>query len=108
MLSASYEEAEVAHGRGAAEAVCVLGMHRSGTSCLAGTLEEAGLYLGEVIRKSPFNPKGNRENPLIMALHEELLSANSGSWDDPPREVVWSDEQRRARDEIIGSYRRHR
>lgn len=26
----------------------VFGMHRSGTSCLTGTLEEAGVYLGEV------------------------------------------------------------
>jgi len=30
------------------QAVLILGMHRSGTSCLAGSLQEAGLYLGEV------------------------------------------------------------
>jgi hypothetical protein len=27
--------------------VLILGMHRSGASCLAGSLQEPGLYLGE-------------------------------------------------------------
>jgi len=30
--------------------ILILGMHRSGTSCLAGCLEEAGLYLGDVTK----------------------------------------------------------
>lgn len=82
----------------------ILGMHRSGTSCLAGTLEEAGLYLGEVITEAPHNVKGNRENRSIMDLHEELLVYNGGSWDKPPARLAWSSEHRERRDEIIRSY----
>jgi len=44
--------------------ILILGMHRSGTSCLAGCLEEAGLYLGDVNLKAGFNKKGNRENRM--------------------------------------------
>ena len=84
--------------------VSILGMHRSGTSCLAGTLQEAGLYLGDVITEAPHNSKGNRENRRIMDLHEEVLAYNGGRWDEPPERVVWSDEHRRRRDDIIGSY----
>ncbi len=64
---------------------CVLisGMHRSGTSCLAGTLQQAGLYLGSVHTKSPHNRKGNRENPAVMQLNDEILLANSATWDQP-------------------------
>ena len=84
--------------------ICVLGMHRSGTSCLAGTLEEAGVFLGDVSRKDPYNPKGNHENSKIMALHEDLLLSNEGSWDSPPSEVNWSDRHKIIRDEIISHY----
>lgn len=84
--------------------ICVLGMHRSGTSCLAGTLAEAGLFLGEVSRKNPHNLKGNHENSKIMALHEDLLLANQGSWDSPPRQVTWSEQHKIIRDEIIKDY----
>jgi len=86
------------------DAIAVLGMHRSGTSCLTGLLEQAGVFLGPVITKSPWNPRGNRENPRIMALHEELLACNGGGWDAPPTSVTWPTESRRARDAIIESY----
>jgi hypothetical protein len=79
-------------------------MHRSGTSCLAGTLEEAGLHLGNVITEAPHNAKGNRENRSIMDLHEELLVHSGGSWDKPPARLSWSNEHRSKRDEIIRSY----
>lgn len=85
--------------------ICVLGMHRSGTSCLAGTLEEAGVFWGDVSRKNPDNLKGNHENKKIMALHDELLRANRGSWDSPPTKVVWSDRHKCIRDEIIRDYK---
>ena len=64
--------------------IIILGMHRSGTSCLAGLLEEAGLWLGEVRRASPHNRKGNRENPEIMALNDAVLAANHAAWNAPP------------------------
>ncbi len=86
------------------QAICVLGMHRSGTSTLIGSLEEAGVYLGEKNSDSPYNPKGNRENPAIMKLNEDVLTSCNGSWESPPRIVSWSDPLRRRRDEIIASY----
>jgi hypothetical protein len=84
--------------------ICILGMHRSGTSCLAGSLEEAGVYLGDVQRKNPYNLKGNCEHLKIMGLHDDLFAANGGSWDNPPLRVIWSDKHRMLRDEIIREY----
>lgn len=72
--------------------VIILGMHRSGTSCLTGSLQQAGLQLGEHSTWNPYNPKGNRENSQIMALHEDILRDNGGSWSEPPPEVRWSPE----------------
>ena len=84
--------------------VAILGMHRSGTSCLAGSLEEAGLHLGEVSTVGRHNAKGNRESTRMMALQESVLEYSGGSWDRPPRQPRWSDQHRAERDAIIGSY----
>ncbi len=72
--------------------VAILGMHRSGTSALAGTLQECGLNLGDVNTAAPSNAKGNRESWLLMALHEDVLKRAGGSWDSPPPgPIVWTD-----------------
>ncbi|TXH66916.1 MAG: sulfotransferase family protein [Thiothrix sp.] len=82
--------------------ILILGMHRSGTSCLAGSLQQQGVHLGEVYEWNPHNQKGNRENPSIMQLNESLLLANQGSWDHPPHHPVhWSTEQAQQREVII-------
>lgn len=82
--------------------ILILGMHRSGTSCLAGSLQQQGVYLGEVHEWNPHNLKGNRENPKIMALNESLFAAHQGSWDHPPAHLhQWSTSQQQQRDEII-------
>lgn len=86
------------------QAVLILGMHRSGTSCLAGSLQEAGLYLGEVNTVAPHNLKGNRESQVIMMLQDDLLRTNGGAWDSPPAQVVWDAEHRARRDVIIATY----
>lgn len=71
--------------------VIILGMHRSGTSCLAGSLQEAGVYLPDVSEKNVFNKKGNRENHSIMSLNDEILAFNDASWDCPPsRRLEWN------------------
>lgn len=73
-----------------ASPVLVLGMHRSGTSCLAGCLEAGGLELGEVNTAAPFNQKGNRESVPLMKLHDRVLASNGAKWDAPPAgEVDW-------------------
>ena len=79
-------------------------MHRSGTSCLAGTLEEAGVFLGEILRRSRYNAKGNREHPRIMALHNHIFRANGGSWDKPPDSADWSPAHEFKRDMIIQDF----
>jgi hypothetical protein len=67
--------------------VCVLGMHRSGTSCLTGSLQAAGLNLGKHHTWNRFNQKGNRENQDIVDFHDQLLADNMASWDQPPRRL---------------------
>ena len=76
--------------------VAVLGMHRSGTSWLAGGLQDLGLEMGEVSEKDPHNAKGNRESPVLMEIHEGVLEDSDGSWKRPPKKVRWSDERRAA------------
>lgn len=89
-------------------AICVLGMHRSGTSCLTGLLEDAGVYLGGVSKKNPHNLKGNQENLQVMHLHNEVLEANGSGWDNPPAgSVHWSDAQRARLREIVKEYEGH-
>ncbi len=84
--------------------VIVLGMHRSGTSCLAGILEEAGVYFGEVSGSNRYNLKGNRENKRIMKLHDDLFEYNHGTWDNPPGVVKWPDRLKTERDAILQEY----
>jgi hypothetical protein len=69
---------------GTTPVVCILGMHRSGTSCLAGSLQQAGLHLGKYHSWNRFNQKGSRENQDIVDFNEALLAANRASWDRPP------------------------
>ena len=83
--------------------VCILGMHRSGTSCLAGCLEERGLELGDVVNAAPYNRKGNKENNFLRALNDAVLAYSGGSWDRPPVSLKWSDELRRYRDNYVAS-----
>ena len=84
--------------------VCILGMHNSGTSCLAGSLQEAGLTLGEVNTVSDSNARGNRESKRIYELHDAILIASGGSWARPPATVRWTDAHRAERDAIIHSF----
>ena len=71
--------------------IVVLGMHRSGTSYLAGSLQKAGLMLGDCHTWNKHNEKGNRENQKFVDLHDAILDANAGAWDAPPNKVIWSD-----------------
>lgn len=87
--------------------VIVLGMHRSGTSCLTGSLQQAGLVLGEFSEWNPHNLKGNRENSEIMLLNDSVLKANGGTWDKPPRKVNWSPEFRKQALMILEKYAHH-
>jgi hypothetical protein len=81
-----------------ARVVAVLGMHRSGTSALAGSLEQHGLFLGHVSTSNAHNPKGNRESTEVRRLNEDVLRSSGGAWKAPPAAVRWSvDQNERAR-----------
>ncbi len=85
-----------------ARAIIILGMHRSGTSCLTGSLQEAGLQLGEVNQKTRCNEKGTRENVAIMELNDAVLAAVGASWDNPPQEkIIWRDDHKVWRKHLI-------
>ncbi|HZH44656.1 MAG TPA: hypothetical protein VEY50_11300 [Lysobacter sp.] len=66
-----------------ADAVLVLGMHRSGTSAATGALERLGLYLGNrLVPAAEDNPSGYFEHADAVAVNEGLLDALDRSWDD--------------------------
>jgi GT2 family glycosyltransferase len=68
---------------GGSTAVVVLGMHRSGTSALAGTLHHLGVALGDrMMNPSPDNPRGYWEHRDIIAVHHKLMAELGSSWDD--------------------------
>jgi len=83
--------------------VLILGMHRSGTSSLAGCLQERGLFLGDVSEKNPFNPKGNRENRAFMELNDSVLKSSGGRWNAPPDRIGWTPGQEREREAVVAS-----
>lgn len=64
-------------------AVVVLGMHRSGTSALAGMLARLGCDLPEAIMPpNEFNPKGFYESLKAYNLNDAILASGGSSWDD--------------------------
>lgn len=80
--------------------VFVLGMHRSGTSCLAGSLEKCGLHLGDVRRSGRFNAKGYFEIKELQLLHDQILALNRGTWRTPPKRVLVHPYHRQALEKI--------
>lgn len=61
--------------------VCVLGMHRSGTSVLARAMSALGIQLGEdLLDPEEHNPKGFFEDRGVLQLNEELLARIGRQW----------------------------
>jgi len=72
-----------AAGVAGSTALVVLGMHRSGTSALAGMLHHLGVALGDrLMAATPDNPRGYWEHADIVAVHERLMAALGWGWDD--------------------------
>lgn len=86
------------------KAVLILGMHRSGTSFLAGNLQAAGLELGKVSDKAPHNKRGNKENRLFVNFNERVLNTNGGSWKAPPDNPTWNSSQAARAKALVASF----
>jgi GT2 family glycosyltransferase len=89
----SYADAAPAVAGSGAIALFILGMHRSGTSALAGMLSGLGVTLGErLMPASPANPKGYFEHQDIVAVHDGFLAAIGSSWNSvAPFAAGWDD-----------------
>lgn len=77
-------------------AVIVLGMHRSGTSALAGMLDILGVQFGKsLLPPAVDNPRGFWEHEAIVDLNDRILAALGSSWDDvrPMPDSWWTDER---------------
>ncbi len=82
-------------------AVVVLGMHRSGTSCLAGMLDAGGIAsAGNAVRNWD-NPRGHHEMLDVVRLDEAVLAHSGGHWLAAPREVRWTEAHAAERDRLL-------
>jgi hypothetical protein len=78
-------------------------MHRSGTSAVAGTIQDHGVKLGPVSEQARFNARGNREIRELNQLHNAILKRSGGSWWEPPQQVRLRRSDFRRRDEVLGA-----
>lgn len=68
-------------------AICIAGMHRSGTSMITRLLNVCGLYLGpdrELLPPTSHNEEGYWENARFMEMNDAILKQLGGAWDCPP------------------------
>jgi tetratricopeptide (TPR) repeat protein len=83
--------------------IVVLGMHRSGTSCLAGMLAAAGVAsAGDAVRNWD-NARGHHEMLDLVRLNERVLAHSGGHWLSAPPEVRWTPEHAAERDRLLAA-----
>lgn len=71
-----------------ARVICILGMHRSGTSAVAYVIKLLGAYFGKpdhLLQPNESNPEGYWENQLFRDINEEILKRFGGTWHSLPR-----------------------
>jgi hypothetical protein len=69
------------------DVICIIGMHRSGTSMIARALNLCGLNLGkddQLLGPSDSNPLGHFEHSSFLRINESLLAHFGASWLNPP------------------------
>jgi len=73
-------------GRKPSGQIVVLGMHRSGTSSVAGLLARFGVHVGPAddLLVGPDNPKGHYESARLHGACLRRLAAAGGDWKHPP------------------------
>ncbi|HEU0030354.1 MAG TPA: hypothetical protein VFQ53_06975 [Kofleriaceae bacterium] len=85
-------------------AIVVLGMHRSGTSCIAGMLEAAGVATaGASTVRSWDNARGHHERLDLVRLDEAVLAHSGGHWLAAPAAVRWTPAHERERDQLLAT-----
>lgn len=93
------------------KAVCILGMHRSGTSTLTRAINFLGAYLGEetdILSPADDNPEGFWERIDICNVHDRLLAALKRQWHTAaPLPEGWhlAEEVKPYKDELISIVR---
>lgn len=68
--------------------IFILGMHRSGTSAIAGLVAAMGAYAGapeEMLAPSPDNPKGFFERKDVLAANRLIMQHHHSNWHDTGR-----------------------
>ena len=79
-------------------ALCISGMHRSGTSLVARLLNFAGVHLGpesELMAATAANPDGYWENIEFVKLNDQILAELGSRWDVPrPLPEGWEADER--------------
>jgi hypothetical protein len=65
-------------------AIVISGMHRSGTSSVAGVISMLGASLpgGQLMSAKPDNPRGFFESEKIKTLNDRILAASGTDWSD--------------------------
>ncbi|MHA1539601.1 MAG: glycosyltransferase [Alphaproteobacteria bacterium] len=88
-----------------AKAIFILGMHRSGTSALAGLLSSVGVdFSPYLLPAKKDNVTGFWEHKDIVEIHDTLLAALGRSWDDVrplPEDWVESEPAKQAEKKLI-------
>lgn len=67
--------------------ISIIGVHRSGTSALAGALHKMGADLGPEsswLQPAADNPRGFFEYAPVVDLDRDVLAALGGTWSSPP------------------------
>jgi hypothetical protein len=83
---------------GGTPVIPLLGMHRSGTSALAGALHKLGADLGPEsswLHPAADNPLGFFEYQAVVDINRDVLAALGGTWSSPPPlPPGWVDDER--------------
>ena len=86
------------------EPVIILGMHRSGTSCLSGCLAEHGLALDAAQSESRYDHGALFENAAFRRINEAVMTYNGVNWRSPRADLSWPACQRERRDTLIATF----
>lgn len=81
----------------------VTGMHRSGTSAVAGLLNRCGFALGserELLQASVHNLKGHFEHMTALQINDTMLGMAAGSWGTLPSQEQIDAVSRQSEDAI--------